>query len=70
MRIPDNIPPEMLVENTNNDMLLFTAILSFLIGIFLTWLGRHGKQLWLFVWSIGLVICSVLLGGYMLLYAP
>lgn len=68
MRRPENIPPEMMVEHASNDMLLFTAFISIFIGLGLTWLGMHGKQLWLMTWSIGLVICSVLLGGYMLLY--
>jgi len=70
MRRPDDIPPEMLLQNANNDMLLFTALLSIIIGFILIWLGKKGQQLWLLTWSVGLVICSVLLGGYMLLYAP
>jgi len=68
MRIPENIPPEMMANNASNDMLMFTAIISVFIGIGLTWLGWHGKQLWMITWSIGLVICSVLLGVYMVLY--
>ncbi|MBT8126938.1 MAG: hypothetical protein KJP15_05595 [Gammaproteobacteria bacterium] len=32
MRYPDNIPPEQLTVNASNDMLLFTAALSILIG--------------------------------------
>lgn len=33
MRYPDNIPPEQLTVNASNDMLLFTAALSILIGV-------------------------------------
>lgn len=42
-----------------DDMLLFTMILSLIIGIVLIWLARHGRQMWLMAWSVGLVIVSV-----------
>ena len=48
-------------------MLLFTALLSIIIGSILIWLGRRGKQLWMVVWSIGLIICSVLMGAAILI---
>lgn len=62
MKYPDNIPPEQLTVNASNDMLLFTAALSILIGAILTYLGHKGGQLWMVTWSIGLIICSILLG--------
>lgn len=40
-------------------MLNFTVVLALLIGVALLWLGRKGRVLWLQVWSIGLVLCSV-----------
>lgn len=48
-------------------MLLFTAALSILIGMILVYLGRKGKQLWMVTWSIGLIICSVLMGASLLI---
>ena len=57
-----DIPPEKLTINASNDMMLFTAALSILIGLILVYLGRKGKQLWMVTWSVGLIICSILLG--------
>jgi len=45
---------------TSPGMLAFTVGLSFFIGVVLLVLGRYGKQMWLVVWSAGLIICSVL----------
>jgi hypothetical protein len=59
----DVIPPEMLSKNASNDMLLFTAFLSVLIGIILIYLGKKGKQLWMVVWSIGLIFMSFFMAG-------
>lgn len=42
-----------------DDMLLFTVILSLIIGFVLMWLARHGRQMWLMAWSAGLVLASV-----------
>ncbi|RBP53425.1 hypothetical protein [Arenicella xantha] len=56
------IPPEMMAVNASNDMLLLTSVLGVLIGIALTIMGRKGKQMWMYVWGIGLVICSIYLG--------
>ena len=67
MLYPDNLPPDQLAQNAHNDMLLFTAVLATLIGIILTYLGRQGKQLWIVVWSVGLIICSVLMAGSILI---
>jgi len=62
MKYPENIPPEKLTVNASDDMLLFTAALSIVIGLILVYLGHKGKQLWMVTWSIGLIICSVLMG--------
>lgn len=59
----DVIPPEMLSRNAHNDMLLFTAFLSVVIGCILIYLGRKGKQLWMVVWSIGLIGMSLFMAG-------
>lgn len=40
-------------------MLNFTVSLALIIGIILFFLGRHGRILWLQVWSAGLVISSI-----------
>jgi len=67
MRYPDNIPAEQLTVNASDNMLLFTAVLSILIGIVLTYLGHKGRHLWMVTWSIGLIICSILMGLSLLL---
>ncbi len=67
MKYPDNIPPEQLTVNASNDMLLFTAALSIVIGIVLTCLGYKGRLLWMVTWSLGLIICSILLGASLLI---
>jgi len=67
MRYPENIPPDQLARHASDDMLLFTAVLAVLIGFILIWLGRKGKQTWMVAWSIGLIICSVGMGGWLLL---
>ena len=65
MRYRENIPPEKLASHASDDMLLFTAVLATLIGIGLIWLGKKGKQTWLIAWSIGLIICSVGMGVWL-----
>ena len=67
MKYPENIPPEQLTVNASDNMLLFTAVLSILIGIILTYLGHKGRQLWMVTWSIGLIICSILMGASLLI---
>lgn len=56
------IPKEQLAVHASDDMLILTAVLGVLIGIVLFILGRMGKQMWMWVWGIGLIICSVYLG--------
>ena len=67
MKYREDIPPEQLTVNASDDMLLFTAALSIVIGLILVYLGRKGRQLWMVTWSIGLIICSILMGVSLLL---
>ncbi len=67
MRYPENIPAEQLTVHASDNMLLFTAMLSILIGGILIYLGHKGRQLWIVTWSIGLIICSILMGVSLLL---
>lgn len=48
------------VAETSPGMLGATVFLALVIGIILLYVGRRGNQLWIIVWSIGLIICSVL----------
>ncbi|HKJ07475.1 MAG TPA: hypothetical protein VKA76_00150 [Gammaproteobacteria bacterium] len=41
-------------------MILFTAVLSLLIGVVLFVLGRRGRQRWLAFWGGSLVAASVI----------
>lgn len=67
MRYREDIPAEQLARHASDDMLIFTAVLSLLIGAVLIWLGRKGKQQWLVLWSIGLVLCSAAMLVYLLI---
>ena len=67
MRYPDNISAEQLTINASDNMLLFTAALSIVIGAVLTYLGHKGRHLWMVTWSIGLIICSILMGVSLLI---
>jgi hypothetical protein len=42
-----------------DDMILFTVAIGLVVGIILVWLARHGRQMWLLVWSVGLVLASI-----------
>ena len=48
-----------------DDMLLFTVVISLIIGVVLVWLARRGRQMWLLVWSVGLVVASVVYMAWM-----
>ena len=48
------------IAETSPRMLGATVLLALVIGIVLLYVGKRGKQLWIVVWSIGLIICSVL----------
>jgi len=56
------VPPEQLASSSSDEMLLLTAVLGTLIGLFLVILGKKGKQLWMWIWDYGLVLSSVYLG--------
>ena len=58
----DEIPKEQLAAHASDDMLILTGIMGFFIGIILFYLGRRGKQMYLWVWGFGLSIFSVYLG--------
>ena len=49
-----------------DDMLLFTMVISLIIGIVLIWLARRGRQMWLMAWSVGLVLASVAYMAWMI----
>ena len=55
---------------TTEDMYLFTVVLGFFIGIILTWLGIKGRQIWLTVWSIGLIFASIAYVAWVALFSP
>ncbi len=48
------------MAETSPGMLGATVLLALVIGVVLLFVGRRGKQLWIVVWSIGLIISSVL----------
>ena len=56
------IPKEQMAVHASDDMLLLTSILGFFIGFILFYIGRKGKQMWMWVWGIGLILCSIYLG--------
>ncbi|NNF96678.1 MAG: hypothetical protein HKM94_07120 [Halobacteria archaeon] len=43
----------------SGEMLIFAVVLGLLIGVTLFVLGLRGRQMWLMVWSGGLVLASV-----------
>ena len=52
--------------NATDHTLMLTAILSLAIGVVLVLLARRGQQLWLAVWSWGLLVASIAYIGWML----
>lgn len=48
-------------------VLVFTLIISIIMGVFLVWLGWRGRQIWLVTWSAGLVVVSIATWVYMLI---
>ncbi len=51
--------PDLPYGESMHSMLTLSMLLAIVIGIVLYAAGRHGKILWLKVWSVGLVICSL-----------
>ena len=54
----DDMPPEQSMATTD-DIYVMTLVLSIAIGIVLTWLGVKGRQVWLTVWSGGLIVAAI-----------
>lgn len=55
------IPEEQLASHASDDMLILTGIIGFFVGLVLVYIGRKGKQMYLWVWGAGLVVISVYL---------
>lgn len=55
--------PMYLTSSNMQNTLLFTVVLAFFIGMVLLYLGVRGRVLWLKVWSIGLMLASLLYVG-------
>lgn len=51
-----------LAQHSSDDMLLLTAVLGVLVGFALSYMGKRGKQLWMLVWGIGLILASIYMG--------
>jgi len=62
MRYPDKgLPdPGLPYGESMHSMLTLSMWLSILIGAALFMAGRHGNVMWLKVWSVGLIACSVI----------
>ena len=56
------IPKEQLASHSSDNMLVLTSIMGVVIGIILVYLGRRGKQMYLWVWGAGLVLISIYMG--------
>lgn len=61
MRYLEDAPPnpDLPYGESMHSMLTLSMVLAIVIGIILFAAGRHGKVLWLKVWSVGLIICSL-----------
>ena len=57
----DSIPNEQMSQHASDDMLILTGIIGFFVGLALFYIGRKGKQMYLWVWGAGLVIFSIYL---------
>ncbi len=62
MRYPENASPDPAAPygETMHDMLTLSMFMSIFIGICLFVAARHGNILWMKVWSVGLILCSLL----------
>ena len=59
------IPSELLSKNASDDMLSFTAVIAVVIGLVLFFLGRMGRQMWMWCWGLALIFSSVYLWLYL-----
>ena len=53
---------------STDEMLLLTAVLGVVVGVVLTWLGWHGRQMWLKWWGGGLVVVSIVWLAWMVAF--
>lgn len=62
MRYLENAPPDPNIPygESMHDMLTLSMWMSIVIGVALFFAGRHGNILWMKVWSLGLIVCSLL----------
>jgi|GEM_PF-733763 len=51
--------PDLPYSASMHDMITLSMVIALVIGICLFFAGRHGKILWMKVWSIFLVILSI-----------
>jgi hypothetical protein len=51
-----------LAQHASDDMLLLTAVLGVFVGFALIYMGKRGRQLWMLVWGIGLILASIYMG--------
>lgn len=56
------VPEHELTSNASDGMLLLTAVLGFLIAIIFIIGGWKGRQMWIWVWGIGLLLVSAHMG--------
>ena len=54
------LPSTLIAQQPIVDM---TIGLALILGILLTALAYYGRQWWLLVWSIGLILCSLIYGA-------
>ena len=64
MRFRNGENPELASYGSTPEWLWLTVVLSLLIGIVLAWASWKGRQRWLLVWSLGLILSSLAYGGY------
>ncbi len=53
------LPESGLSGNGTEGVLIFTLVLGIVFGFVLLGLGAKGKQLWLILWSFGLILVSI-----------
>ena len=59
MRYRIDEDPTLTAYGTTDDFIALSAVIGLIVGVFLTWLGWRGRQIWLTVWCGGLVIASI-----------
>lgn len=58
-RYPQGVDPDLLPVQNQVGMLLLTAVLGLVAAVALIWMGVRGRQLWMWVWGIGLMCASL-----------